>query len=63
MEFAANIRDNYLPFHKGFLELIEKLYAERPSNDDSSGTLNDALLNLDKDDRKYLSKINELEKH
>ena len=61
-EFAADIRDNYLPFHKGFLELIEKLYAERPSNDDSSETLNDALLNLDKDDRRYLSKINELEK-
>ena len=61
MEFAANIRDNYLPFHKGFLELIEKLYAER-SDDDSSKTSNNVLLDLDKDDRRYLFEFNKIEK-
>ena len=60
-EYAANIRDNYLPLHKSYLELLEKLYAER-SDDESSETLNNVLLVLDKDDRRYLFKINEFEK-
>lgn len=60
-EFAADIRDNYLPFYKNHLKLIEKLYAER-SDDESSENSNNALVDLDKDDRRYLFKINESEK-
>ena len=61
-EFAADLRENYLQLHKSYLELFEKLYAEPHSDDESSETLNNVLLVLDKDDRRYLFKINELEK-
>ena len=60
-EFAADIRDNYLPFYKNHLKLLEKLYAEH-SNDDRSDTTSNTLLNIDKDDRKYLFIIHESEK-
>ena len=59
-EFAALISEHYLPLQKSFLELLEKLYAE-PSDDDLD-KINNVLLVLDKDDRRYLFKINELEK-
>ena len=57
-EFAALIRDNYLPLQKNYLELLKKLYAE-PS-DNNSETSDNVLLNLDKDDRRYLLEINKL---
>ena len=61
LEFAAEIRDNYLSFYQNHLKLLEKLYAER-SDDDRSYTTSNTLLNIDKDDRKYLFIIHESEK-
>ena len=61
-KFAALIRENFLPLHKSYLELLEKLYAEHSSDDDSPDTPSNILLNTDKDDRKYLFIIHELEK-
>ena len=60
-EFAADIRDNYLPFYKNHLKLIEKLYADR-HDDESSEILNNVSFDLDKDDRKYLLEFNKIEK-
>ncbi len=57
-EFAEIIAERYLPLPKSFLELLEKLYADVP--DDEGENRNNGLLDLDKDDRKYLCEINEI---
>ncbi len=57
-EFAEIIAENYLPLPKSFLELLEKLYADVPDNEDESR--NNKLADLDKDDKKYLSEINKI---
>ncbi len=56
-EFAELIEEDYLPLPKSFLELLEKLYADNPDEDE---TLNNQLADLDKDDRRYLCEINEI---
>ncbi len=56
-EFAETIAEHYLPLPKSFLELLEKLYADDPDEDEDQENL---LADLDKDDRKYLCKINEI---
>ncbi len=57
-EFAEIIEERYLPLPKSFLELLEKLYADVPA--DEGENRNNGLLDLDKDDRKYLCEINEI---
>lgn len=56
-EFAELIAEEYLPLPKSFLELLEKLYADVPDEDENR---NNQLADLDKDDRKYLCEINEI---
>ncbi len=56
-EFAETIAEHYLPLPKSFLELLEKLYAEDPGEDEKQ---NNRLADLDKDDRRYLCEINEI---
>ncbi len=57
-EFAEKIAEHYLPLPKSYLELLEKLYADVP--DDENENRNNKLADLDKDDRRYLCKINEI---
>lgn len=57
-EFAEIIAEHYLPLPKSFLELLEKLYADIPDDEDENR--NNKLSDLDKDDRRHLSEINKL---
>lgn len=56
-EFAELIKKNYLELNSGYLELLEKLFAEEPEESESERKV---LLNFDKDDKKYLLKTNKL---
>ena len=60
-EFAALIGEHYLPLHKNYLELLEKLYAV-PTYNKSEKSFGNVLYDFDKDDRRYLFNINETEK-
>lgn len=57
MEFAELLAEKYLPLPKSFLELLEKLYADVPDEDENQSSI---LANSDKDDRRYLCEINKI---
>lgn len=57
-DFADVIAEHYLPLPKSFLELLEKLFAENPDDEDENQRSH--LSDLDKDDRTYLSEINKI---
>ena len=59
IEFAESIKSSHLELHKGFLELLEKLLANDPDEDETNSPYS-ALSNLDKDDRRYLSEIHKI---
>lgn len=56
LEFAELIRKDCWELNHGFLELLEKLFAEETDDEQEDNS----LLNSDKDDRRYLLKINKL---
>lgn len=57
-EFAELIRKKYWILQNDFLELLEKLFADESDDDSESGK--SCLSHFDKDDKRYLWKINKL---
>lgn len=58
VEFAELIKEKCWVLNHGFLELLEKLFADEP--DDDRENEKNSLLHFDKDDKKYLLEINKL---
>lgn len=58
IEFAELIREKCRDLNRDFLELLEKLFADESDGKQENGK--SALLNCDKDDKKYLLEINKL---
>lgn len=58
VEFAELIKKKCWVLNHGFLELLEKLFADDTDDEQENGK--SALLNSDKDDKRYLLKTNKL---
>lgn len=58
VEFSELIREKCWVLNRDFLELLEKLFADESDGKQENGK--SALLNFDKDDKKYLLEINKL---
>ena len=60
VEFAELIKNEYWVLNNGFLELLEKLFADEPDDENGSENEKSTLSHFDKDDKKYLLKTNKL---
>ena len=59
-EFAELIREQCWELYHGYVELLERLFADDTDNSDDSDNKTNSLFNYDKDDKRYLLEINKI---